>query len=77
MTQAFPTDEYMNEQRVGQHEGMELRDFLAAHVVSGYHASLSTYGDDYPWPTPEDIASYAYEVADAMVKARKKRRAKA
>lgn len=73
MPRAFPTDEYYDERRIGQHDGMELRDFFAAHIAG---AVVSTTAADDCYTKPTDVASYAYEVADAMCKARNKRRAK-
>jgi hypothetical protein len=43
-------------------EGMTLRDYFAAKAL----VSLATY-EEYP---PERAAKYAYEYADAMLKAR-------
>ena len=72
MPRAFPTDEYYDERRIGQHDGMELRDFFAAHVMAGLLAP------NIPWDseTVPVYAEKAYEYADAMCKARNKRRAK-
>ena len=75
MTRAFPTDLYYDEERIGQREGMELRDFFAAHIASGYHSCIAKDWGEY-FPHPEDVAVWAYDVADALVKARKKRRTK-
>ncbi|HGE8458763.1 TPA: hypothetical protein ACGD77_002971 [Serratia marcescens] len=46
-------------------EGMTLRDYFAAKVMSGVQSNpeLSDWG-------AEKYANYAYEVADAMLKAR-------
>ncbi len=46
-----------------EHPGMTLRDYFAAKAM----ASLATY-QEYP---PAQAAVYAYEYADAMLKARK------
>lgn len=70
---AFPTDEYYDEKKIGQHEGMTLRDFFAAHAIAGLLAPNMPWGeDDVPV-----LAGKAYEYADAMIKARHKRKAKA
>ena len=49
--------------------GMTLRDYFAAKAMQGW---LSTYGDDVPQQAvlPENIAMLAYQIADAMLKAR-------
>jgi hypothetical protein len=49
------------------HEGMSLRDHFAAQIVSGYIAATAP-GD--PYPKPDEAADYAYDVADAMLRAR-------
>ena len=51
------------------HNGMTLRDYFAAKAMQGW---LSTYGANVPQqavPT-ENIAMLAYQIADAMLKAR-------
>ena len=50
-------------------EGMTLRDYFAAKAMQGW---LSTYGADVPQQSvrAENIAMLAYEIADAMLKAR-------
>lgn len=51
--------------------GMMLRDHFAGEAaqaaISGH---FSHYGHDNYW-APKDIADYAYEVADALIAARK------
>jgi hypothetical protein len=46
---------------IGQHQGMTLRDYFAAKAMHGLM--------DAAMPMPE-IAGAAYEMADAMLKAR-------
>jgi hypothetical protein len=46
---------------IGQHQGMTLRDYFAAKAMQGLM--------DAAMPMPE-IAGAAYEMADAMLKAR-------
>ena len=46
---------------IGQHQGMTLRDYLAAKAMQGLM--------DAAMPMPE-IAGAAYEMADAMLEAR-------
>lgn len=47
------------------HEGMSLRDYFAAKAMQG---TCVSDGDDYV--SPEQIAKWAYAVADAMLKER-------
>jgi len=49
--------------RTDPQDGMTLRDYFAAQVAGGYVGVDSI-------PNPNDVANYAYEVADAMLKAR-------
>jgi hypothetical protein len=52
-----------------QHQtGMTLRDYFAAKALSGWLASFGPSGA--PSDT-EELAKFAYEIADAMVKAGK------
>lgn len=60
--QAFPCDHRPN----WMHPGMTLRDYFAAKAMQGLMAS-SKMSDDC---TPTDVALDAYDVADAMLKAR-------
>ena len=61
MTPAFPT-------AMNQTEGMSLRDYFAAKAMQGLM--------DAAMPMPE-IAQAAYEMADAMLKARNEQQAHA
>ena len=47
-------------------EGMTLRDWFAGQALAGYFAAPST-----PHQNATDCASYIYEMADAMIAARK------
>lgn len=49
--------------------GMSLRDFFAAQIASGMAAFSGTAGISYG---PKEIAGRSYEVADAMIEARKR-----
>jgi len=49
-----------------QFNGMTLRDYFAAKAAQGIMASLKMSDDC----TPTDVALDAYDVADAMLKAR-------
>jgi len=53
---AFPT--------VSGQTGMDLRDYFAAAALQGLVADHTR--DNYP----EELAAYAYRLADAMLKAR-------
>ena len=47
-------------------EGMELRDYFAAKVLHGF------IKEEFTQPTYEQMAKACYELADAMMEARKK-----
>jgi len=71
---AFPTPTFSisDEARVtsiGGEGGMDLRDYFAAKAMQGW---LTTYPDnvDYHMVAKTAVAKFAYEVADAMMKAR-------
>ncbi len=49
------------------HEGMSLRDWFAGQIASGLAAYSGTSGINYG---PVEIAERAYQVADAIIKAR-------
>jgi hypothetical protein len=46
-------------------EGMELRDYFAAKVLHGF------IKEEFTQPTYEQMAKACYELADAMIEARK------
>lgn len=51
--------------------GASLRDYFAAKAMQGLVSGhFAKYGHEDYWPRPE-IASEAYEIADAMLAARK------
>ena len=59
---AFPTENaHQSGSNTYHYEGMTLRDYFAAKAMQNYIC------DDY---TPDAIAKAAYEMADAMLKAR-------
>lgn len=62
---AFPTDAQSSLQH-DHYEGMTLRDYFAAKAMQGLIASNDAGAGD----RIEDIPEYAYEIADAMLKAR-------
>jgi len=57
---AFPTENIL-------HKGMTLRDYFAAKAMQGliHHFDFGTFRND-----PERLAGWAYDAADAMLKAR-------
>ena len=67
---AFARDSHMDKQ-IGlyvQQQGMSLRDYFAAAALQGLIASRGSLSTRF---LAEDDASYVYEIADAMLKARK------
>jgi hypothetical protein len=50
-------------------EGMTLRDYFAGHAVAGWLASFPHDAEDVDAPS---IATFVYEIADAMLKERAK-----
>ena len=57
---AFPTDSH-------DYPGMTLRDYFAAKAMQGALAGCATKGEVIMY---SDLVGLAYEVADAMLKAR-------
>lgn len=49
----------------GVSDGMTLRDYFAAHAMAGIYSNPGRMGGP-----PEEVAGYAYAVADAMIAAR-------
>jgi len=43
--------------------GMSLRDYFAAHIISGMCAASTSFRSE----TPEHVAEVAYMIADAMM----------
>ena len=67
---AFPhTVEYQGVDQGGiiHHGGMTLRDYFAAKAMQGAIAGCATKGEVIMY---SDLSGLAYEVADAMLKAR-------
>lgn len=58
---AFPNSKYNNDAT----NGMELRDYFAAKVISG----MMAHGESY---NISAMAEYSYQMADAMMEARKR-----
>lgn len=65
---AFPTDEYQDEQRIGQYPGMDLRDWFAGHVAAAISNAEWTTGTSYY--TNDQIAQESYLLADALLRVR-------
>ena len=61
---AFPTTKPL-EHWGDPNQGMTLRDYFAAQAIIAYHA-------DGEFSDSEDVASWCYRLADAMLEARKK-----
>lgn len=62
MTPAFPANAHT------LHQGMTLRDYFAAQVMAGFMPG-SAVDDNYV----RNFARRAYQIADAMIEARKDR----
>ena len=63
---AFPTGlitDPRNGQVIGGSNGMTLRDYFAAKAMQGFQ-------DQWAYDNSDEIASKAYTLADAMLKAR-------
>lgn len=70
-TPAFPRSIYslngaIDSQSMSVGYGMTLRDYFAASFVK----SGTVFPTSFPVNTPERVAKQAYELADAMMKAR-------
>lgn len=67
---AFPKINYVGDEQVCSYEGMTLRDYFAAKAMLGIitdpHHDTSDMGGY------EQIAKYAYSLADAMIQERSK-----
>lgn len=64
---AFPT--LADNGHVTTQDGMDLRDYFAAKAMQVYMSERNDQGE-IMWE-PEEIADLAYEMADAMMEARK------
>ncbi|HFT7325471.1 TPA: hypothetical protein ACGRV1_003125 [Proteus mirabilis] len=64
---AFPASGHPDMQFVAQ-EGMTLRDYFAAKAMAGI--LVNTERNEFSFSKTGEIASKAYELADAMLKAR-------
>jgi hypothetical protein len=71
---AFPTGlitDPRNGQIIGGSNGMTLRDYFAAQIAAGDAAAEAGWGDNLPARALLARARFYYEVADAMLEARK------
>jgi hypothetical protein len=64
---AFPAEHFYL--AIGEH-GMTLRDYFAAKAMQGFIASPRGLNNGKPTVEPQEYANVAYQVADAMLKAR-------
>lgn len=62
---AFPAQDW--QAKGNHHPGMTLRDYFAAAALQGLIASRGSMSTRF---LAEDDASYVYEIADAMIRAR-------
>lgn len=63
---AFPSVQYHGDiAPTGHGEGMTLRDYFASKAMQAEYMHIGVEGSD-----PKFVAAMAYEVADAMLKAR-------
>lgn len=63
---AFPVFPETGSGHASAFQGMTLRDYFAASFVK----SGTVFPTSFPVNTPERVAKQAYELADAMMKAR-------
>ncbi|EOU4995746.1 hypothetical protein ACOJ84_004051 [Morganella morganii] len=66
---AFPASGHPDMQFVAQ-EGMTLRDYFAAKAMQGILVNAER--NEFSFGKVDEIASKAYELADAMLRAREK-----
>lgn len=66
---AFPCEVGCIEDKLTQYKGMTLRDYFAAAALGHIPALLAAKDKN---PSCEQIAKWAYQVADAMLEARNK-----
>lgn len=74
---AFPIPSYVNqsgETHDVQHQGMELRDYFAAHALQGLLSAIGQYTTGFPKGTSfAEITAYdAYWIANEMMEMRNK-----
>ena len=69
LTPAFPSNTWQDDEGTVFHgsDGMTLRDWFASQAMNGWLASMV----DVESPMIGRLASFSYQVADAMLAARK------
>lgn len=69
---AFPVQAYPGDAanpKVRPNTGMSMRDYFATHAMNGLLANPEEFGETSP---PEDVADFAYNMANAMLVRREK-----
>jgi hypothetical protein len=69
---AFPVQAYPGDAanpKVRPNTGMSMRDYFAAQALNGMLANSEEFGDAVP---PEDVADFAYNIANSMLERREK-----
>jgi hypothetical protein len=77
---AFPCDEIVdadynghnNSKDIVKHTGMDLRDYFAAKALSGLLSNPRVQEKDDAWSDYNEMANWAYSLADAMLEERLK-----
>jgi len=70
---AFPSEVWDSEGCPQHTQGMTLRDYFAAKAMNAFVAGLLSDGEPIIKGDDKDIARRAYEIADAMLEARKEK----
>ncbi len=68
---AFPSEVWDSEGCPQHTQGMTLRDYFAAKAMNAFVTGLLSDGEPVTQSDNKDIARRAYEIADAMLAARK------
>ena len=68
---AFPSEVWDSEGCPQHTQGMSLRDYFAAKAMQAFVTGLLSDGEPVIKSDDKDIARRAYEIADAMLDARK------
>jgi hypothetical protein len=63
-----PVEKYASGERKRDAAGLTVRDYFAAQAVAGFLAMCAD--PECSRPKPDDVATYCYRVADAMLAAR-------
>jgi len=70
---AFPSEVWDSEGCPQHTQGMSLRDYFAAKAMQAFVTGLLSDGEPVIKSDDKDIARRAYEIADAMLDARKEK----